>query len=57
MYHSVGPTIQWDRENFITVDHVRTYGSGHTEAIVTADGAHADRFRREVVSVTVRREF
>lgn len=25
VYHSVGPTIQWDRENFITVDHVRTY--------------------------------
>jgi hemolysin activation/secretion protein len=21
----VGPTVQWDRENFITVDHVRTY--------------------------------
>ncbi|MFO0677384.1 MAG: glutamate-5-semialdehyde dehydrogenase [Polyangiaceae bacterium] len=35
------------------LDHVRTYGSGHTEAIVTADGAHADRFRREVDAACV----
>jgi len=28
--------------------HIRTYGSGHTEAIVTEDAAAADRFLAEV---------
>ncbi len=35
------------------MDHIRTYGSNHTEAIVTEDRAHADRFLREVDSSSV----
>lgn len=32
------------------MDHIRKYGSGHTEAIVTADQAAADRFQTELDS-------
>jgi glutamate-5-semialdehyde dehydrogenase len=35
------------------IDHIRTYGSLHTEAIVTRDYAHAQRFLREVNSSVV----
>jgi glutamate-5-semialdehyde dehydrogenase len=35
------------------VDHIRTYGSGHTEAIVTRDLASARRFTREVDAAAV----
>jgi len=35
------------------IAHIRTYGSGHTEAIVTADLAAADRFVRETESAVV----
>ncbi len=35
------------------LDHVRTWSSGHTEAIVTADLASADRFCAEVDSAAV----
>jgi glutamate-5-semialdehyde dehydrogenase len=35
------------------VDHIRTYGSGHTEAIVTRDLAAARRFTREVDAAVV----
>ena len=30
------------------IDHIRTYGSGHSEAIVTADDQAASRFLNEV---------
>ncbi len=30
------------------IDHINTYGSGHTEAIVTAESSVAERFRQEV---------
>jgi glutamate-5-semialdehyde dehydrogenase len=33
--------------------HVARYGSGHTEAILTPSGAHADRWRREVDAACV----
>ena len=33
--------------------HVAQYGSGHTEAILTPNGAHADRWRREVDAACV----
>lgn len=33
--------------------HIADYGSGHTEAILTGDAAHADRFRREVDAACV----
>ena len=33
--------------------HVAEYGSGHTEAILTPDAAHADRWRREVDAACV----
>jgi glutamate-5-semialdehyde dehydrogenase len=33
--------------------HVAAYGSGHTEAIVTRDASHADRWRREVDAACV----
>jgi glutamate-5-semialdehyde dehydrogenase len=33
--------------------HVAQYGSGHTEAILTRDSAHADRWRREVDAACV----
>lgn len=33
--------------------HVADYGSGHTEAILTPDPAHADRWRREVDAACV----
>lgn len=33
--------------------HVADYGSGHTEAIVTRDPSHADRWRREVDAACV----
>jgi len=35
------------------MDHIETYGSKHTDAIVTANQAHADRFLREVDSASV----
>ena len=35
------------------IDHIRTYGSGHTEAIVTRDLASARRFTREVDAAAV----
>ncbi|MDP9070317.1 MAG: glutamate-5-semialdehyde dehydrogenase [Actinomycetota bacterium] len=35
------------------IDHVRRYGSGHTEAIVTADLAAARRFTKEVDAAAV----
>src|SRR5688572_29028427 len=35
------------------IDHIETYGSDHTEAIVTRDAAAAERFVREVDSSTV----
>lgn len=35
------------------LEHIRTWSSGHTEAIVTNDLAHADRFAAEVDSAAV----
>jgi glutamate-5-semialdehyde dehydrogenase len=35
------------------LDHVATYGSGHTEGICTRDPSHADRWRREVDAACV----
>jgi glutamate-5-semialdehyde dehydrogenase len=35
------------------LDHVARFGSGHTEAIVTRDAAHADRWRHEVDAACV----
>jgi glutamate-5-semialdehyde dehydrogenase len=35
------------------IDHITRYGSGHSEAIVTADVAAADRFTREVDAAAV----
>ena len=35
------------------VDHIARYGTGHSEAIVTADPAAADRFTREVDAAAV----
>ncbi len=35
------------------IDHVARFGSGHTEAILTADEAHAERWRREVDAACV----
>jgi glutamate-5-semialdehyde dehydrogenase len=35
------------------IDHIAKYGSQHTDAIVTEDRAHADRFLREVDSASV----
>lgn len=35
------------------IDQIEAYGSRHSDAIVTADPAAADRFRREVDSATV----
>ena len=35
------------------IDHIRAHGSGHTEAIVTADLAAASRFQREVDAAAV----
>jgi glutamate-5-semialdehyde dehydrogenase len=35
------------------IDHIETYGSDHTEAIVTRDAAAAERFVREIDSSTV----
>ncbi|MGH8927162.1 MAG: glutamate-5-semialdehyde dehydrogenase [Acidimicrobiia bacterium] len=35
------------------LDHIRRYGSGHTEAIVTADVTSADRFVEETQSAVV----
>jgi glutamate-5-semialdehyde dehydrogenase len=35
------------------IAHVTRYGSGHTEAICTADPAHAERWRREVDAACV----
>ena len=37
----------------LAIDHIRTYGSGHTEAIVTRDLASARRFTREVDAAAV----
>ena len=35
------------------IDHIETYGSHHTDAIITADQAAADRFLAEVDSAIV----
>jgi glutamate-5-semialdehyde dehydrogenase len=35
------------------IEHVTEYGSGHTEAILTRDAAHAERWRREVDAACV----
>jgi len=35
------------------IEHVTTYGSGHTEAILTPSREHADRWRREVDAACV----
>ncbi len=35
------------------IEHIARFGSGHTEAIVTRDEAHAERFRREVDAACV----
>jgi len=35
------------------IDHVNHYGTGHTEAIVTTDLAHAKRFTNEVDAAVV----
>jgi len=35
------------------IEHIRTYGSAHTDAIVTGDAAAAERFVREVDSASV----
>jgi glutamate-5-semialdehyde dehydrogenase len=35
------------------IEHVTEYGSGHTEAILTPDPAHAERWRREVDAACV----
>ncbi len=35
------------------IEHIAKYGSQHTDAIVTEDGAHAQRFLREVDSSSV----
>lgn len=35
------------------IGHVTEYGSGHTEAILTPDAEHADRWRREVDAACV----
>ena len=35
------------------IEHVTEYGSGHTEAILTPDAAHAERWRREVDAACV----
>jgi glutamate-5-semialdehyde dehydrogenase len=35
------------------IEHVTTYGSGHTEAILTPIAEHADRWRREVDAACV----
>jgi glutamate-5-semialdehyde dehydrogenase len=35
------------------IDHIETYGSHHTDAIVTRDEARAQRFLREVDSASV----
>jgi glutamate-5-semialdehyde dehydrogenase len=35
------------------IEHIRIYGSGHSEAIVTGDYARAERFLREVDSAAV----
>ena len=35
------------------IDHIARFGSGHSEAIVTADLAAADRFTREVDAAAV----
>ena len=35
------------------MEHIRRYGSSHSDAIVTANQAHAERFLREVDSAAV----
>lgn len=35
------------------IDHINTYGSGHTDAIITEDKLAADKFLREVNSASV----
>lgn len=37
----------------MALDHIARYGSGHSEAIVTADYAHAQRFTQEVDAACV----
>lgn len=35
------------------IDHINHFGSGHSDAIVTRDAAHGERFQREVDSAAV----
>ena len=35
------------------IEHIRRYGSAHSDAIITRDEAHAERFVREVDSAAV----
>jgi len=35
------------------LEHIARFGSGHTEAILTKDEGHAERFRREVDAACV----
>lgn len=35
------------------ISHIRRYGTGHTEAIVTSDGAAAEKFTREIDAACV----
>ena len=46
-------SIRVVRDLDAAIEHIAAYGSQHTDAIVTADHAHAERFLREVDSASV----